>query len=289
MMNDLERIRSNAVGLNVGQEQLELFSAEREEEIQIPVREGSAHVYIYYPKEGEGKYPVFINLHGGGFVKGHREQDVVFCRNICQNAGCMVFDIDYRTAPEKKYPYAVYETYDVVKYLWDHAEDWNLDRERYILAGHSAGGNLALASGILMGHHQEFSLAGLICDYPPVDLYKDPGDKRLAEDPTIRPPVADSRKYMEWYIDPERRRESTASPLYASEEELGKLPPVLLITAGHDALGEEAEQLAYRLLEAGVTVVAKRVLGADHGFVVRRKPGFEIAEKLIFAFLKQLY
>lgn len=268
---------------------LELFSAGKEEELEIPVREGSTHVYVYYPREEREQYPVFINLHGGGFVKGHREQDVVFCRNICQNIRCMVFDIDYKTAPEKKYPYALYEAYDVALYLWNHAEDWKLDQNSFVMGGHSAGGNLTLGTAIMAGHKKEFQLKGIICDYPAVDLAKDPGEKRFGNDPTVRPPVADARMYNDWYIDPERRKESTASPAYATEEELASLPPVLMITAGHDMLGEEAEQLVYRMLQAGTTVLAKRVIGADHGFIVRRKPGFEQAEELIFAFLKHMF
>ena len=62
-----------------------------------------------------------------------------------------------------------------------------------------------------------------------------------------------------------------------------------MITAEADVLGEEAEKLAYRMIEAGVTVVAKRVMGAQHGFVVRRKPGFEEGEKLIFAFMEEIW
>ena len=288
-MNDLERIRTGAVGLKVEPELLTLFSAGREEEMQIPTREGETHVFVYYPKEGQEQYPLFINLHGGGFVKGHREQDLVFCRNICQNAGCMVVDIDYKTAPEKMYPYALFECYDVTKYLWDHAEEWKLDRKRFVMGGHSAGGNLTLGTAILSGHQKEFELSGIICDYPAVDLDTDPAKKRFGNDPTIRPPIADARMYNDWYIAPERRRESTASPVYAADEELAALPPVLMITAGHDMLGEEAEKLVYRMLEVGTTVIAKRVMGADHGFIVRRKPGFEQGEELIFAFLKNRF
>lgn len=287
-MNDLERIRANAVGMNLDDETLNLFSARKEEQIDLPTREGTTHLYVYYPEEQES-YPVFINLHGGGFVKGHRDQDVVFCRNLAQNVGCMVFDIDYKTAPEKMYPYALHEAYDVVKYLWDHAAEWKLDRTKFVMGGHSAGGNLTLGTSILNYHEKAFELAGIIVDYPAVDLFKDPGEKRLADDPTIRPPVSDARMYNDWYIAPEYRKDSTASPAYATDEELSSLPPVLVITAGHDMLGEEMEQLAYRMIEAGVTVHAKRVLGADHGFVVRRKPGFEIGEKLIFTFLNDIY
>lgn len=288
-MNDLERIRTNAAGLKVDEELLTLFSAGREEEIQIPGRNGDVHVFVYYPKKEQETYPVLINLHGGGFVKGHREQDLVFCRNMCQNMECMVFDIDYKTAPEKMYPYALHEAYDVMKYLWEHAENWKLDRSRFVTIGHSAGGNLTLGTAIMAGQSKEFQLAGIICDYPAVDLATDPSEKRFGNDPTVRPPVADARMYNDWYIAPEQRKESTASPLYATMEELAALPPVMMITAGHDALGEESEFLVKRIMEAGTTVIAKRVMGADHGFIVRRKPGFEEAEKLIFGFLKALF
>lgn len=288
-MSDLEKLRSGAVGLTVEPELLNLFSAGREEEMQIPTRGGDTHVFVYYPKEERESYPLFVDLHGGGFVKGHREQDVVFCRNICQNAGCIVVDVDYRTAPEHMYPYALNETYDVVKYLWDHAAEWKLDRSGFVVGGHSAGGNLTLGTAILSGKMKEFSLSGIICDYPAVDLVTDPSEKRFADQPGIRPPADDMRKYNDWYIAPELRKESTASPAFATEEELASLPPVLMITAGNDLLGEEAEQLVYRMLEAGTTVTAKRVMGASHGFIVRRSQGFEQAEKLIFTFLKNCF
>lgn len=287
-MSELDRIRNNAVGKSLDEEQLHLFSARKEEQIDVPTRDGSTHVYVYYPEETE-TYPVFINLHGGGFVKGHRDQDIVFCRNLCQNAKCMVFDIDYKTAPEHRYPYAVHEVYDALAYIYEHAEDWKLDRSKFVMGGHSAGGNLTLAACFLNEKEKKFDLQGIILDYPPVDMVKDPGDKRFGNDPTVRPPIADARMYTDWYVDPEHRKECTASPAYATEEELAGLPEVLLITAGHDTLGEEAEQLAYRMIEVGVTIQAKRVLGADHGFVVRRKPGFEVAEKLIFQFLGKMY
>ena len=288
-MNDLERIRSNAVGLKVDPQVLSLFSAEREEEMMIPGRNEAIHVYVFYPRKAREIYPVYINLHGGGFVKGYREQDTVYARNICQNAECMVVDIDYRTAPEKRYPYALYEAYDVVKYLWDNASEWKLDKKRFVLGGHSAGGNLTLGTALMAGKSKEFELAGIICDYPAVDLVKDPAEKRFGDDPTVRPSVSDARKYNDWYIALELRKESTASPMYAADEELALLPPVLMITAGHDTLGEEAERLVYRMLEAGVTVLAKRVLEAEHGFIVRRKKGFEKGEELIFAFLRNIF
>lgn len=285
----LEQVRESAIGKSLPEEELNRFHAYREEQLDIVNRYGeTTHVYLYYPEQ-EKNCPAMFNLHGGGFVKGHRDQDTVFCRNICQNANCVVIDIDYRTAPEKRYPYALHESYDMIKHFWDHAPEYGLDRERFVIAGHSAGGTLALGVSLMMQEENEFSFKGLICNYPPVDLHRDPAKKRLADDPTVRPPIAQARKYNDWYADPEQRCEALCSPALASDEQLGKLPPVLLITAGHDVLGEEAEQMAYRMLEAGTTVLAKRVIGAEHGFVIQRRTGHETAEKLIFAFLDQMF
>lgn len=281
----LSRIRSSAVGLNVSEEELALFHVGKEQEWELPINGRMIHLYVYYPEETMEKYPAFVNLHGGGFVKGHRAQDVVFCRNICQNGHCAVFDIDYHTAPEYRYPYALNEVYDAVSYLWEHAEELSIDRERLVIGGHSAGGNLTLGAAFLAQERGGFEPAGLVVDYPAVDLKQDPSEKRGAGAPDIKPPIEDCIRYNDWYIDEKYREEPTASPVYASEEQLRNLPPVLLIMAGHDVLGEEAERLAAKMIFAGATVIAKRVLEAYHGFVVRRAKGYEEAEKLIFPFL----
>ncbi|RGY98096.1 hypothetical protein DXA13_12425 [Clostridium sp. AM58-1XD] len=79
------------------------------------------------------------------------------------------------------------------------------------------------------------------------------------------------------------------SPCFASEEQLQALPPVLMIMAGHDVLGEEAERLAARMIRSGTTLTVKRVLEASHGFVVRRAEGYQEAEQLIFPFLSKIF
>ena len=138
----LDSVRSQAVGKNLSEEELNLFHAGHEEERMIPTRNGETHVYIYVPEEKKEAYPVMVNLHGGGFVKGHRDQDVVFGRNMAQNAGYVVVDVDYHTAPEYRYPYALEECYDVTKYVAEHPEEFWTDLSALVLIGHSAGGNL---------------------------------------------------------------------------------------------------------------------------------------------------
>ncbi|MCD8220797.1 MAG: alpha/beta hydrolase [Clostridiales bacterium] len=284
----LDQVRESAVGKNLSEDELNLFHAGWEEERMLPTRHGETHVYIYAPSKGKEKtYPLLINLHGGGFVKGHRDQDVVFCRNLVENAGYVVVDIDYHTAPEYKYPYALEECYDVVKYVVEHKEEFLGDPEVLVLAGHSAGGNLVCGLEFMALEHGDFTPTQLILDYPPVNFVRRPEDCRYAYAPYIRISPERSRRYSEWYIDKKYIREITASPLMASKDELESFPPVLLILAEQDSLTEDAVRFAANLIDAGVEVRAKCVKGSGHGFTVRRKPGFEVAEKLIFEVLEK--
>ncbi len=285
----LDQVRGEAVGKHLSKEELERFHAGWEEERQIPTRHGETHVYLYGPgKKREGTYPLLINLHGGGFVKGHRDQDVVFCRNMVENSGYVVVDIDYHTAPEYRYPYALEESYDVVKYVADHPEEFQADAGKMVLAGHSAGGNLVCGIQFMALKSGDFSPAYLILDYPPLDFVRDPEEFRYARAPFIRILPDQMRMYQQWYIDQDRVKEITASPIQAAKYELEQFPPVLLLMAEEDSLTEDCIHFASKLMEAGVTVLAKCVKGCGHGFTVRRSPGYETAEEMIFEVLKKV-
>lgn len=283
----VEALRANGAGKTLPEEELQRFHAGYEDERMIPVRAGKAHIYYYAPAE-MGIFPLFINLHGGGFIKGHRDQDTVFCRNIVENSGYCVVDIDYHTAPEKRYPYALEESYDVVKYIYAHPEEFHADLAKVVLAGHSAGGNLVAGIELLARRENAFQPSLLIMEYPPLDFITDPEEHRYANAPDMRVSVEKSRKYNNWYIDRSQVREVTASPIMAMKEELAEFPPVVLILAERDSLTEAAIKFATKLMDAGVTVLAKRVKGTQHGFTVRRAAGFEVAEKMIFAALEKV-
>lgn len=283
----LESVRATAVGKELPQEVLEMFHAGYEDERMIPTRNGETHVYFYAPSK-EGVFTLVINMHGGGFVKGHRDQDTVFCRNLVENGNVAVVDVDYHTAPEQKYPYALHECYDVAKYVVQHPAEFCADPEKLVLMGHSAGGNLVFGVQFLAQEEGIFQPALLISDYPPLDFTKDPADARYAYAPFIRVPVEKARKYNSWYIDRKYIREITASPILAMKDELQNFPPVVMIIADQDTLAEDAVALTAKLVDAGVSVTAKRVAGAGHGFTVGRKPGYEVAEKLIFEALDKV-
>lgn len=296
----------------VGEELLNMFQVGKTEDRMIPTRNGETHVYIYYPdSDQEGPYPLFINIHGGGFIQGYREQDLVFSKNICSRSNYVVIDIDYTPSPEQKYPYALHQCYDVVKWASENGESLQIDPEKIVLCGHSAGGNLAAAVAILNNVRHDFNIALQILDYPNVNVYTPQPLKRNAyKDPENVPlqiaslydsPFVDEEKdldptaqarlsqlYYDAYIDEDYRLDPTASPLFATEELLIGLPETLIITCWDDYRGEDAEQYAYKLLQAGVPVMARRMTDSSHGFVVERVDQFEEAEKMIFDALNRV-
>lgn len=283
--SDLERVRKNAVGKELDEELVKQFPVKRQYEVQIPTRHGEVHCYVFVPMAGEGKLPAIVNFHGGGFVKGYRGRDILFSRNLACHTNCTVIDVDYKVAPEYQYPYALEEGYDAVNYILTHEETFGIDRRKIFLSGQSAGGNLATGITLMAKEKKEFSVLLTMVSYPPLDLAKDPAKKRFADLETER--VETARLYNDWYIEKSRRTELYASPVYASREKLTGLTPFLIITAQKDTLSEEAEKFAYQLIEAGVTVTAKQIRSAVHGFLVRRSEGFGTAEKLIFGMVRQ--
>jgi acetyl esterase len=258
-----------------------MFTVKSCEEKMISTRDGETHIFLYRPLKEQPLLPIFVNIHGGGFVKGHREQDIVFSKNICSHMNCIVIDIDYATAPEKKYPYALHQCYDIVKWAWQNSDDLGIDRSKIVIGGHSAGGNLTVAIAIMAKQTKEFQIRMQIIDYPSLDLYTPPEQKRNAhKNPSLNPEKV--KLYNDLYIENDQRLEPTASPYFAPDDMLEGLPEALILTAGEDLLGEEAEKYAFRLLTAGVPVTARRFLKSNHGFIVRRKDEFKEAEQMIF-------
>ncbi len=308
----IQFLRDIGVGNTVSEELMNRYYVRKTDDVMVPTRDGETRVYIHYPDSEQSLHPLFINIHGGGFIKSHRQQDTVFSKNICSRAECVVIDIDYTPAPEQRYPYALHQCYDVVRWANENWELLQIDPAYTVLCGHSAGGNLAAAITLLNHERHDFYITLQILDYPCLDLYTQPQLKRNAYknpqkippeyaklchsayaegtyqfDPTVHSRAA--QLYTSVYVDDECRLDPTVSPLFAPDEMLAGLPEALIFTCGDDFLGEEAEKYAYRLLEAGVPVAARRFLDSSHGFVVRRKDQFEEAEKMIYHTLGRVF
>ncbi|MGL5436890.1 MAG: alpha/beta hydrolase [Lachnospiraceae bacterium] len=285
----VSKLREVEVSKMVSDELLQRFKVRETLGKNVPTRDGETHVFIHYPNvESDEPLPLFVNIHGGGFVKEHRPRDIVFCKNICSNIECVVIDIDYVPAPEQKYPYALHQCYDVVKWAVENHEELNIDPSRLVLTGHSAGGNMVAGIALMNRDNKDFDISLQILDYPPLDLYTPPQLKRNAYKNAAMSPEKASI-YNNLYVDAESTLLPTVSPLYAPDEMLLGLPEALIITCGDDALGEETEKYTYRLIQAGVTVTARRFLHSSHGFVMSRKDEYDEAEKLIFDALRRVY
>ncbi len=223
----------------------------------IPVR-------VYTPAEGgPGLRPALVFFHGGGWVLGDIETVDNLCRRLANASGCVVVSVDYRLAPEAKFPAPLEDCFEAVWQVADEAPSFGIDRSRIAVGGDSAGANLAAAVALKFRDRGDLPLAFQLLIYPIVDFSFDtPSYRENAEGFGL------TRAMMVWYWDqylasPEDGRSPLASPLRAPD--LSGLPPSLVITAGYDVLRDEGEAYAARLKEAGVPVEHRRYDGMIHG------------------------
>lgn len=221
---------------------------------------------LYRPTGATSAPPVFVNLHGGGFVLGGAEDDDPYCRHLADTAGCAVVNVDYVLAPEHPFPAAVHQTYDLLVWLAAHGPVLGLDTGRLAVGGHSAGGNLAVAAALLAARHGTPPLRGLVVDYAPLDLVPSPASKLTSDaDPGAVELAEVGARFDAWYLpDPADAADELASPLRAAD--LSGLPATLVVTAELDLLHAEGVRFAGRLTETGVPTEHHEALGCGHGF-----------------------
>lgn len=226
-------------------------------------------VRAYYPK-GEGPFPAFIWIHGGGFVLGNIEIYDSICREIVNRANCAVLSIDYGLSPEYKFPQPVEECCETVKWISDHAEQMNIMADKLAIGGDSVGGTLSAAICRLSRDKGDFKLIYQIIINAMLDLL---GETQ----PLSRVENAEgyrlTTKGIEWFVSqylhaPGEAKHPLASPLLAGD--FSGLPAALIITSEYDPLRDEGELYAQRLSDAGVNVCLKRYDGVIHGFFICR-------------------
>ncbi len=232
----------------------------------VPGPGGEVPVRIYVPEE-EGSLPVFVYYHGGGWVLGSVATHDRTCRQVAAAAGAMVVSVDYRLAPEHKYPAAVDDAYAAAGWVFENAESLGADPRRVAVGGDSAGGNLAAAVCLMARDRGTFRPTLQVLIYPIVDhAMNTPSYRENAEGPLL------TRATMEWFWEcylarPDVGARAYASPLRA--EDLSGLPAAVVITARYDPLRDEGEAYAARLREAGVPVQLTRYDGMIHAFFRR--------------------
>lgn len=234
-------------------------------EIFIPTRDGKIRCLIYKPKNKKEMSPVFFDVHGGGFVTGLPEDDDRFCDKVRNELDIVVISIDYRLAPEFKFPTDKNDVYDVVKYVHLHKDEFEIDPNNMSIGGHSAGANISIAVCMMAKEKNEFSFRCQILDYPPLDLAT-PATEKFYTEGAIPPEIASL--FDKCYRNEEDAKNPYCSPVYATEEQLKDLPPAVVITCEIDSLRDEGEDYAQKLIKAGIETTAKRFYGVRHGFTI---------------------
>jgi len=231
---------------------------------RVPVTGGEITVRVYKPA-GMGPHPVLVFYHGGGWVIGDLYTHDGICRSIVNAAGCAVASVDYRLAPEFKYPVPVEDSYAGLLWVVANATRLGLDSARIAVGGDSAGGNLAAVMALLARDRRGPRLLLQILVYPVTDY--DFGTASYRENGTgFVLTTDDMRWFWRHYLSREEQgREMTASPIRAKS--LADLPPALVITAGCDPLRDEGDAYAARLRDAGVAVTLTPYPGMFHGFL----------------------
>jgi acetyl esterase len=231
---------------------------------RVPVEGGEITVRLYAPA-GVGPHPVLVFYHGGGWVIGDLYTHDGLCRSIVNAAGCAVASVDYRLAPEFKFPVAVEDSYTALKWVAANGPRLGLDSARLAVGGDSAGGNLAAVMALLARDRRGPRILLQVLVYPVTN--HDFGTPSYAENATgYVLTTEDMRWFWRHYLSREEQgQEVTASPLRARS--LADLPPALVMTAGCDPLRDEGDAYAARLRDAGVPVTLTRYPSMFHGFV----------------------
>lgn len=284
----VNEIINGGVGKSLSQDVLNAFQVGTEWDEEIPTRVGKTLVHLYRPEGTEGKpLPLLINMHGGGFIKGRRDQDILFCRNICSRSGFMVADIDYVPSPSMRYPGQVYACYDVLQHFASLAHAYQVVREKIAVGGHSAGGTLTAALILMAIDEGSFVPTLQILDYPGLDL-STPVQRKRNGDSNPRIPAWKAEFYNKMYVNPEDADQVYCSPALATDEQLKKMPPTLIMYCANDTFFDEDAAFAARLMNLGVRVYAKCFHHSSHGFTVQRVGEYDAAEKMILRALRTL-
>jgi acetyl esterase len=235
------------------------------EDHQVPVAGGHILVRVYRPSPAAA-LPAHLTLHGGGWKVGSVTERVAdsICRQRCREANCVVLSVDYRLAPEHRFPVPLDDCYSALTWAAANAAALGLDAGNMSIGGASAGGNLAAAVTLRCRDEGGPRLRFQLLEVPALDLTRETAYATLASGaiPDVPQPTMDDAA-LTYLQDPAQARDPLASPLLA--DDLHGLPPAHVMTAEYDVLRTEGELYAERLRAAGVASTHRRYPGALHG------------------------
>ena len=230
----------------------------------MPGPGGPLKLRIYTPvAEGAAALPAIVYFHGGGWVIGDLDTHDALCRTLANEAGARVIAVDYRLAPEHKFPAAADDSYAAVKWVEENASELGVDANRIAVAGDSAGGNLSAVVCLMAKHKGGPRIIYQLLIYPVTQWKADTGSmSSFAEGYFLE------RTGMHWFFDQyaagKDANDWRLSPLAAPD--VSGLPRAYVVTAGFDPLRDEGKAYADKLSRAGVAAVYVDYPGMIHGF-----------------------
>jgi acetyl esterase len=242
---------------------------ESAKELSIPAPHGSIPARIYRPKtlrKKDGLAPCLVFFHGGGWVIGNLDSHDVVCRKLAHEGELIVISVDYRLAPEHRFPAAVDDALTATQWVASHARELGIDAARLSVGGDSAGGNLAAVTA-LAARAKGPKLASQVLIYPATDFAMNTPSHSEPETSILL-----THSVVKWfcnhYLGGADINDWRASPARAKLE---GLPPAYVLVAGADPLRDEGNEYAERLKQAGVPVTYRYFPGQFHGFFTMGK------------------
>lgn len=223
-------------------------------------------IHIVKPSNAQPGAPVFVYIHGGGWVLGDYPTHRRLVRDLVVESGAVAVFPDYDPSPEAQYPVAIRQIYAVTKWVEQHGIEIGVDGSNLAVVGNSVGGNMAAVVALMAKDKGGPAIKLQVLLWPVTDARFTTGSyEEMAEGRFL------TKKMMVWFWDnylPDRkkREEIYASPLNASVDQLKGLPPALIQTAENDVLRDEGEAYARKLDEAGVPVTLTRYAGLIHDY-----------------------
>jgi acetyl esterase len=219
---------------------------------------------LYLHTGGERAFPLLVYFHGGGWVCGNLDVHDALCRALTNAAGCITVSVNYRLAPEYKFPAAPEDCFAATCWIAENAGSFNGDPTRIAVGGDSAGGNLAAVVTLMVRDRGGPKLMYQLMIYPITNYSFDtPFYQENAKGYSL------TKDDMGWFWDHYLPSEDDGKHPYASPlqaQDLRNLPPAMMINAEYDPLRDEGEQYVGRLQEAGNQVTVMRYNGMIHGF-----------------------
>jgi len=237
----------------------------RVEDIRIPGPAGEIPARVYSSSAAKTPQPAVAYFHGGGWVQGDLETHHGLCARLAKHAGVLVVAVDYRLAPEHKFPAAVDDCLAAYRWLRAKGRDVGADTGRVAVAGDSAGGNLSAVVSQLAASGGTPGPTCQVLIYPAVDFSLETDSHRELADGHVIP-----RDRILWYTEQYLKSEADKTDLRASPLRAPSLkgqPPAMIVTGGFDPLRDEGRAYGDRLRQAGVDVVYREYPGQIHAFV----------------------